>query len=183
MESRPAKSILKIALVGAESSGKTTLARELAQHFNTVWVPEFLRSYFVEKGGILKAEDTPVTILGQLDLEKNIAKSARGYLFCDTCPLQSLVYYRHYFGEIPPELMPYYSDPAYDLYLLLLPDLGWENDLQRESAEVQKKIHQDLEKELIRLNLPFVRIEGRGRTRLEAAVKAIEQFFHKKTGP
>ena len=87
---------LKIVLFGPESTGKTTLATQLAAHYASEWVPEYMRTYLQkkwdrEKETISKEDLLPIA-KGQIRLENNLAKSTSDYLFCDTNLLELQVY-------------------------------------------------------------------------------------------
>ena len=79
---------IKIALYGPESTGKTTLAKQLAQHFQTIWIEEFARDYLQNKWNesqaICSPEDLLPIAVGQIKLENEALKTAEKYLFCDT---------------------------------------------------------------------------------------------------
>ena len=80
--------ILKIALYDPDSTGKTTLAKQLAAHFNTVFVPEYAKTYLQEKNNTKKQElqvdDLLTVAIGQINLENQALEDANKYLFCDT---------------------------------------------------------------------------------------------------
>jgi nicotinamide riboside kinase len=88
--------IIKVAIYGPESTGKTTLASQLAAHFSTVWTPEFARDYLQKKfdnaGVICAPEDIIPIAEGQTQLENDQLVKANQYLFCDTCLMQTRVY-------------------------------------------------------------------------------------------
>src|SRR6187402_2685972 len=88
--------IIKIAIFGPESTGKTTLANQLADHYNTVWTPEFARNYLQEKfddaGIVCQPEDMMPIAIGQTALENDMLLKAEKFLFSDTCLLVTKVY-------------------------------------------------------------------------------------------
>src|SRR5690606_15137841 len=96
-----ASQLIKTVCFGPESTGKTTLAQALAAHYNTRWVPEYMRSYFEKKwqgqpGVSVPADILPIS-LGQMQWENEISQQADTFLFCDTDLLQIKVYSEIYF--------------------------------------------------------------------------------------
>ena len=86
---------LKIVLFGPESTGKTVLARQLSAHYNTVFVPEYSRTYALEKlksNETLTAEDVMPIAKGQIFLENELSQKTNKLLICDTNLLETKVY-------------------------------------------------------------------------------------------
>ena len=103
-----ASSIIKIALVGPESTGKTTLSKQLAEHFETVWATEFARDYLQEKWNnkkqICEPEDLLPIAIGQTKLENENLTIANKFLFCDTSLLVTKVFSEIYYNFCDPIL-------------------------------------------------------------------------------
>lgn len=158
----------KIAILGAESSGKSQLAEALAHHYQTVWVPEYLRE-FVEKNGRVPQESDQLYIAQvQLQQEQHFLQKAHHWLFCDTTPLMTALYSRFYFKRVDAELQRLEQAHDYALTLVTAPDFPWIADgLQRESPEVRQRIHDDLVDTLDARGIPFVLVEGGLQQRLE----------------
>ena len=78
------KGVKRIALLGAESTGKTTLARSLALRFQTIWVPEYARDYVNMNPGPVTLETIESISREQLSQENRAAANANNFLFCDT---------------------------------------------------------------------------------------------------
>lgn len=123
----------RIALLGGESSGKTTLARALAEHLGTVWVPEYGRELWIERHGQLQQADLLQIARVQLQREEAALLSARRWLFCDTTPLTTLQYSLELFGQAEAELHRLACRP-YDLSLLCVDDIPFEQDGWRRDA-------------------------------------------------
>lgn len=164
-------------LVGAESTGKTTLAQALAAHFNCPWVPEFLREFCESR------ERTPVRGEQSLILETQVIHESAAlmsarianapYVFCDTAPLLTAIYSEFVFGD--QSLFPRARElqTRYALTLVLEPDIAWVADEQRDGAHVRQPITAMIINELTSLNLPIANISGHGDARLASALKAI----------
>src|SRR5204863_7277646 len=88
--------VRRLAIVGAESTGKTTLAQALAAQFSTVCVPEFARDYLSARGGQCRPADMPVIAAGQARLEDEYARHANRLLVCDTDLLTTQLWQEHY---------------------------------------------------------------------------------------
>ncbi len=164
MSARP----LRVAIVGAASSGKSTLAEGLAQRYRTLWVPEYLREFVDSEGRVPVAEDQFHIALTQREREDAAAPQANQYLFCDTTPLMTAVYSRRYFGGIDAQLAPLADAHArdYAFTLVTAPDIPWVEDAQRESAEVCAIIHAMLLDELAARGIPYLLVSGDPEQRL-----------------
>ena len=165
----------RIAILGAESSGKSELAQALAAHFETLWVPEYLRE-FVEVGGrVPVSEDQLLIAKTQLARENLAAANAHSWLFCDTTPLMTALYSRHYFDEIDPELVELELAHNYQFTIVTAPDFPWEPDgLLRESPQVRQKVHEDLLALLDERQIPFMLVEGSLEARLQQVQFALD---------
>ncbi|NND87742.1 MAG: ATP-binding protein [Flavobacteriaceae bacterium] len=172
---------LKIVLIGPESTGKTTLARQLAKAFQTEWVPEYMRSYLQEKWDKSKTTCTREDLIpiaeGQLELENKYNKKAKRYLFCDTNLLELQVYSEYYFdGYCPPKIEQANAELNYDLYLLTYIDVPWEEDDLRDRPYDRSTLFCRFENELKKRELPYIVLKGSASSRLEQAKKAIGDY-------
>lgn len=168
-------SVNRIAILGAESSGKSVLAQALAAHFDTLWVPEYLRE-FVEVGGRVPiSEDQLLIAKTQLARENLAAANARSCLFCDTTPLMTALYSRLYFDEIDPELVALELAHNYQFTIVTAPDFPWEPDgLLRESPQVRQQVHEDLLALLDERQIPFMLVEGSLEARMQQVQFALD---------
>jgi len=128
---RPADAVRRVALLGGESSGKTTLAMALAQALGTAWVPEYGRQRWEELRETLGVHELVQVAKHQVALETETAAvaglCAGQWLVCDTTPLTTLQYCLHDHGQAPPELQAL-ARRAYDLTVLCLPDFEFVQD-------------------------------------------------------
>jgi NadR type nicotinamide-nucleotide adenylyltransferase len=152
---------LRVAILGAESTGKSTLAATLAAVYGTLWVPEYLRE-FVEMQERTPLEHEQYAIAcTQVAQEEAAAAVANRYLFCDTTPLMTAIYSRFYWGKTPAELAALAACRRYDFTFVTAPDGGWVADgLQRESEAVQQTIHAQLLASLASLSITYTVLEG-----------------------
>jgi NadR type nicotinamide-nucleotide adenylyltransferase len=167
-------SVNRIAILGAESSGKSVLAEALAQHYQSVWVPEYLREFVDTAQRVPKEEEQFLIAQTQMEREDEAAKHATTWLFCDSTPLLTALYSRHYFGRVLPALEALEQAHDYDFTLVTAPDFPWAADgLQRESAAVRQHIHEDLLILLEQRDIPFLLVEGSLKNRVEQVAFAL----------
>jgi len=172
--------IKKVVLFGSESTGKTTLAQQLAQHYQTVWVPEYARAYLEKKGSICELSDIEPIGYGQLRLEDEKIKQANQVLICDTDARETKVYSYAYFNTCPESLLKEVDNRRYDLYLLLNVDIPWMKDSLRDRPHLRNEMHDLFKSELQKNNLNFIEIRGDFDSRLKQAIQAIDQLLLKK---
>lgn len=164
--------VRRVAIVGAASAGKSTLAASLAAHYGTVWVAEYLRE-FVDTAGRLPMEADQIVIARtqvareQAALATLAAGQARRWLFCDTSPLMTAVYSRHYFGRINADLDQLVHATSYDLTLVCAPELPWVPDgLHREEDDVSAIVTGVLLDELDQRGIAYTMVAGNAAQRL-----------------
>ena len=172
----------KIVLYGAESTGKTWLAKALAKHYKTVWVPEYARDFLQKKydnsGEICSYDDLIPIALGQINAEEEAIKNTdKEIIFYDTNPLQTYYYGKAYFPNFThPELWEMAKKRKYDFYLLTYIDTPWEEDDLRDKPEERLEMHLHFKKSLEENNLPYLLLKGNKEERLKKAIDKIEQL-------
>lgn len=175
---------LKVVLFGPESTGKTTLSRQLASHYKTIWVPEFARDYLQAKwdkeNNICTYDDILPIAYGQIAFENLKAAKANHVLFCDTDLLETKVYSEVYFdGKCDKLLNEYALKNHYDLYLLTYIDIPWEKDDLRDKPNDREFMFNKFEEALINANKPFIILRGDQETRLKKAINQINNLLKK----
>lgn len=166
----PAARTRRVAIVGAESSGKSTLAAALAVHYGTLWVPEYLREFVETQGRVPRAEDQAGIAATQQDREDAAAARTDSYLFCDTTPLMTAIYSLHYFHGVDAALARLAARHDYGWTLVTAPDAPWEADgLQRESEAVRQAVHTLLISELQQRGIPYKLLRGDLSARIDEA--------------
>jgi NadR type nicotinamide-nucleotide adenylyltransferase len=174
-------------LFGPESTGKTTLSRQLARHYNSVWVPEYAREYLQNKWNnyrqTCQSEDLLPIAKGQIRLENELAKKANKVLICDTDLLETKVYSEEYYSGTCDHLLEKYAlENTYDLYFLTYIDVPWEKDDLRDKPFEREQMFKAFENALIKYNKPYVLLKGDKQERFIKAVKYIDLLLKQKNG-
>jgi len=177
-------SCIKVVMFGPESTGKTTLSRQLARYYNSVWVPEYAREYLQDKWNNERKTCEPKDLLliakGQMKLENKLAKKTDTILICDTDLLETKVYSEaYYLGGCDPILEKYALENTYNLYFLTYIDTPWEADDLRDKPEEREVMFKAFENALIKNKRPYVILKGDKKERLQKAVKHIDKLLKK----
>ena len=168
-----------ICLIGAECTGKTTLAQSLAQEFSGRWVPERLR-LFCDALGRTPLQHEQADILEQQALDELVAleeaiRQQQSTVFCDTAPLLTAVYSEFVFGDTSLYPRARALHARYAMTLVLEPDLPWIADgLQRDGAYVQRPIHTKIMHELNNMGCRLYPVTGTGPSRVAVASAAVQ---------
>ncbi len=177
-------SIIRIALFGPESTGKTTLAKQLAEHFETAWTPEFARDYLQEKweksSQICDVDDMLPIAYGQAKLENDSLSVANKYLFCDTNLLVTKVFSEVYYNFCDPLLDIAALKHEYDLFFLTNIDVPWEKDDLRDKPEGRESVFAVFKQTLIDNNKPFITLSGDKDLRLHKAISIVDDLAKAK---
>lgn len=171
----PGASAPRIVVTGVESTGKTTLARQLATALHTDWVPEFSRSYAEHVGRALTADDVEPIARGQIareDAAIALTPAQRPLVF-DTDLVSTTVYAEHYYGSTPPWILAVARGRLADLYLLCSVDLPWEADGVRDQPHGRAALYQRFADRLREFGATTVTVGGHGDARLAAARAAV----------
>ena len=183
--------IKKIVIIGPESTGKSTLSELLAQHFETLWCPEFAREYLLTNGTKYSYEDLLTIAKGQLALEDEyytmlenqslplLENGGRIPLFIDTDMYVMKVWSEFVFGQCHPFILEQAVKRKYDLYLLCNTDLPWTNDELREYPDLQTRrilyrMYKDI---MINQGVPWVEISGDHEERLRQGIDVVNEVL------
>ncbi len=166
--------VKKVLITGPESTGKTTLARLLAERFQTVYAHEYAREYIDRKGAWIEDADIPRIAIGQLALEDERLQQANQFLFCDTDLLATKIYSEHYLGACPPAVVDAANEREHDLILLLDIDVPWVADSQRLEPWNRAYFFDWFRRELEERKRPYVLISGDWEERMARATHEVE---------
>ena len=169
--------IKRVCLFGPESTGKSTLASRLAEHYQTLRVSEFARPLLEPRLGRCVASDIPCIARGQLASEAALARQANRVLFCDTDLLTTTIWSRELFGDCPPWVEAQAERQRYDLYLLLDVDVPWVDDQQRFLPHRRQAFFEQCEQALRRRGRPYQIIRGNWEDRFTQACAAVDQLL------
>ena len=169
MDSRENKNnLLKIAVVGPESTGKSTMATYLADKFNTVCVPEYARYYCQNLHNKYTLQDELNMFYGQLALEEALLPLAQNnVLVCDVTIMTIKIWCDYLFDDTPEKVKQEIYNRKYDFYLLMDIDLPWEDDPLRDFPEQREYFMQVWKKELDAIQGSYQIISGVGEERLQ----------------
>ncbi|HSQ43798.1 MAG TPA: ATP-binding protein [Ginsengibacter sp.] len=179
------EAIKKFVVIGPESTGKSTLCTQLAEYYNTTWVPEYAREY-LEKNGTQYSYDDLLTISkGQIDLEESLDKlemtsslwltHPSPILFIDTDMYVMKVWCEFVFNRCHNWILNRIAERRYDGYLLCNTDLPWVKDNLREypDVETRNKLYHFYKDLLINQSVRWVDINGSYEERFEKAIEFI----------
>jgi NadR type nicotinamide-nucleotide adenylyltransferase len=167
----------KIAILGPESTGKTALAKSLAEHFDAPWIPEYAREYVEKLINPYTYEDVCNIALKQIEQEiafEQQNSKTENYVFFDTDLIITKVWFSYCFEKIPDFLNERMKTCFFDLYLLCAPDLTWEPDPVREHGNDREFFFDWYKKEIEQTGKPYAVITGTGKHRIQNAIDAIQ---------
>ena len=168
----------RIVVTGSECTGKTTLAEALADHYDTVWVPEFARQLVADKGAPVEHEDVEEIARGQLALEDATAREASGVLIQDTDLLSTIVYSEHYYGSCPSWIGEAWRRRLPDLYLLADTDVPWvPNADQRDRGHMREEMQTLFRQALRSRRSRMLELRGSHAERMAIATRVIDRLL------
>ena len=161
------KGVFNVAVLGAESTGKTTLCQDLAAHYGCPWVPEYMRTYLQKKwdtrGEVCTWDDLMPIAAGQINSENTAAAKAvthGQHLFCDTSLTELFIYSHWYYGDCPQPIKHAVQAHHYDAIVVTEVDIPWVADDLRDSPHLRDEMYQYFIDWLHRLGLPYITVGG-----------------------
>ncbi len=173
----------KIVVIGPESTGKSTLCEQLADHYKTSWVKEYAREYLLKHGTKYTFENLSDIAKGQINSEdlaiKNIQQTSNKYLFIDTDMYVMKVWSEFVFDKCDNSILTQIAKRQYDLYLLCNTDLPWVKDELREYPDLvsRQKLYHYYKDAMISQYVPWIDISGNYEQRLQKAIKAVDSIL------
>lgn len=184
MEKNSSRRILKVGIIGPESTGKSRLSEALAMHYKTSWAPEFAREYLQAKVNGYTQEDLEEITIGQLKKEQEATGKAKELVFFDTTALVLKVWSEHVFGGIGPQLQHALDEYQIDFHILTNTDIPWEYDPLREHPQLRSFFMDWYRREAVSCSIPYIEVAGIDfEKRLEQAYEAIDGFLLSGNGP
>ncbi len=164
----------RIVVTGSESTGKSTLAEQLARHYRAELVPEFVREYAEARRGVIEFSDHGPIARGQMVLEDAAIARGNAIVVQDTDLLSTIVYCEHYFGKCPAWIAEAARDRAPDLYLLCEIDVPWVADGVRDRGHMREVMQQLFREAVSTSDAAVTVITGDRAQRLARAIAAVD---------
>jgi HTH-type transcriptional repressor of NAD biosynthesis genes len=173
---------VRVCIVGAESTGTTSMAQALAENYHTVWVPEYGREYsevkMIQQGGYVWISDEFLHIaLEQIRREDQMARQANRLLICDTDPLATAIWHLRYMGTHSQEVQKVAGERTYAHYFVTDVDIPFIQDGFRDGEHIRQWMHKEFLNELESLEKPFSVLSGSHEQRLVQAVSLIDSLL------
>lgn len=176
--------ITKVCFMGAPSTGKTTLARTMAERHNTVWMPEYGAEYWLERqvNRRITLDQFEEIAPEHNSREDALTLQSRKYLFCDTSPITTYVFAKDYHGSAGPVLtrLAMEAEKRYDLFFLCDTDIAYADTWDRSGDQKRKWFQNQIEADLAERRVPFFRVGGRLEERIAQVNEVLRQ--HRKFG-
>ena len=171
----------KIVIIGPESTGKSTLCSQLAEHYQTLWCPEYAREYLETNGMNYTYDDLLIIAKGQIELEDktlSIVDGRPSTVFIDTDMFVMKVWCEFAFGKCHTWILNQAAIRKYDLYLLCNVDLPWIKDNLREYPDLKTrdKLYHFYKDIMVNQSVPWVDINGSYAERLQTAINAVDKL-------
>lgn len=167
-----------LCFYGPESTGKSVMAKKLAEHYHTQFVPEVARELITSND--FNRED--IIMIGRAQVERTFAKARKAdrILLCDTDLITTQIYSRHYLGVVPPVLYELEKMVAYDVYFLFDIDVPWEPDGLRDLGEEKQReqMYAAFKSELERRSIPYINVWGDWDEREAIINREIRKLLH-----
>lgn len=174
--------VKRICVVGAESTGTTTMSQLLAEHYQTAWVPEYGREYYENKfqqDANSKWESAEFLHIAQTQaqMEDHAARTANRLLICDTDPLATSIWHERYVGSRLLEIETVIAARRYDLYLLTNDDIPFVQDGTRDGEHLRHWMTTRFREELEARHCRWALLSRSVEQRMQTAIAAIEPLL------
>jgi HTH-type transcriptional repressor of NAD biosynthesis genes len=167
--------VKKICFFGAESTGKSTLAKRMAAVYNTEFVPEVARE--IISSNVFTMEDIVTIGYAHAARIEDKTRVANRILFCDTDAITTQIYSQHYLGAVPEVLYQLEKSVRYDLYFLFDIDVPWVADDLRDLGHQREAMFNVFKDALEVRNIPYVLVRGSYEEREAIVRKEIDRLL------
>lgn len=167
--------MIRVGIIGPESTGKTALAQKLAEAYKTLWVPEYAREYLTNLDRPYVQTDLLEIAQGQIDSVKAARKKANRVLFIDTDLNVIKVWSDYKYGNCDPWIIQKLQMNVCDVYLLTYHDIPYEDDPLRENPDDRDVLFEMYEKLVNNRNLSYMVMKGP----LEERVKTAKSYINR----
>jgi NadR type nicotinamide-nucleotide adenylyltransferase len=169
----------RVAVIGPESSGKSTLAQDLAERYGASCVAEYGRTYLEATPHQITDQVLTTIALGQRASEDALAEQCGGLLFCDTEAIVTKLWARFFTGSVPDVVERLASENCYDLYLVTRATEEWVENPQRFHPEFARRqqFSDDCIAELANSGRPYAILDGTWSQRWKQATAAVDSFL------
>jgi HTH-type transcriptional repressor of NAD biosynthesis genes len=149
-----------ICFNGPESTGKSVMAKKMAAHFNTEYVPEVAREMITSNA--FTVDDIIRIGKAQSDRVLQKLKTADRYLFCDSDLITTQIYSSYYLNEVPAILSELEKQITYDHYFLFDIDVPWMDDGLRDlgNDNLRQRMFDTFTSEIEKRNIPYTLVKG-----------------------
>ncbi len=175
-----ASNIIRVAFVGPESTGKTTLSQKLAEHFQTEWVPEYMRTYLQKKWDetqeVCTWNDLMPIARGQMISENVLIRNAKKFIFCDTNLLELMIYSYIYYEKCPPEIEKYALENQYDIVFLTYIDVPWQSDDLRDKPNEREYMYHRFRQILNNHDIKYIILKGSLDERTQKVIEILQML-------
>jgi len=169
--------LIKIAITGPESTGKSMMAEQLADHYTTVWVPEYARLHLLKLGKPYGYDDILEIAQKQKASQQVFETLAKKMIFCDTELLVTKIWSEVKYKKCHPWIADQLKVQDYKLYLLMDIDLPWQYDPLREHPHQRQYLFDYYRQELEKYNFNYRIVSGKNEERLKNAIQCVEKLL------
>ena len=162
--------MIRIAITGPESSGKTTLCKALSEYYKVKYIPEYAREYLENTNGKYQKSDLDEIAKGQL---KGINDSANSIVISDSDFSVMEIWSEYKYGRVSEVIQELATKDLFDLHILCKPDIPWEEDPLRENPDNRDLLFNLYERSLTKHNKHFIVVSGSHTDRLEKCLHNI----------
>ena len=175
-----ATAVKRVVIIGSESSGTTTLARALAAHYRTVWVPEYGRTYSEGRQHVAqpwRSDEFVHIATEQIRMEDAIARLANKVLICDTDAFATSIWHERYMGAPSDDVKAIAAARRYDLYVVTDVNIPFVQDGIRDGESFRQWMQERFIEELSNSSTPMMVVSGPHEQRFAAAVRRIDEIL------